>query len=360
MAPSLGDAKPRKLRDQSSPYATCKYLVCLLPLLYAAVGLGVVASGGKSSAFPGLGGGGAPPRLFSLLGGPNSPALRGITPTADDEPPLPKSPRSMIKFYDGNTVVTFDHYQPGQTNNWWTVVNHNVWESETLRTIKFMLQRKPNSVYIDFGAWVGPTAIFASQYARATYALEPDPGAYGELYWNVHMNPHVKSRTKVFPLCISDAAGFLEMHGQLGSSMSTLLSYPGAEDHRKNNDSGYADFQVQCMTLPNFLEEQGIDARDIALIKMDTEGGEVKVLPQLKPWIAKYKPNILLSLHAFLFQKDTVAHEAIKSVIQLYDNPVWLDGRPVDKANIKVNEACYLCAMLLTDAVITPDDLNKA
>lgn len=29
---------------------------------------------------------------------------------------------------------------------------------------------------------------------------------------------------------------------------------------------------------------------------MDTEGGEVKILPQLKPWIAQYKPTILLSL----------------------------------------------------------------
>ena len=29
---------------------------------------------------------------------------------------------------------------------------------------------------------------------------------------------------------------------------------------------------------------------------MDTEGGEIKILPQLKPFLAKYKPNILLSL----------------------------------------------------------------
>jgi hypothetical protein len=63
---------------------------------------------------------------------------------------------------------------------------------------------------------------------------------------------------------------------------------------------------------------------------MDTEGGEVKILPQLKPWLGVHKPNILLSLHAFLFKTDTKAHADIKSVIQMYKNPVWLDGRPVD------------------------------
>ena len=29
----------------------------------------------------------------------------------------------------------------------------------------------------------------------------------------------------------------LEMHGELGSSMSTLLAYPGAAEHIKNNNT---------------------------------------------------------------------------------------------------------------------------
>jgi len=84
-------------------------------------------------------------------------------------------------------------------------------------------------------------------------------------------------------------------------------------------------------------------------------GGEVKILPQLKPWLAIHKPNILLSLQAFLFKTNTAAHEAIKSVIQMYKNPVWLDGRPVDTANINVANDCYLCAMMLTDTAISQE-----
>lgn len=289
--------------------------------------------------------------------------LRNLAATAavEQQVPVPKTPRSVIRFYDGNTVVTYDHYQPGQTANWWSVVHHNVWEADTLAMIRLFLSKiRPNSVYVDFGAWVGPTALFASTYARQVYAMEPDPGAYYELYWNVKMNPAIAAKAETQQLCISDAAGVLEMHGELGSSMSTLLEYPGAADHRKNNNTNYADFKVECMTLQTFLEAKGVDIKDVGLIKMDTEGGEVKILPQLKPWLALHKPNILLSLHAFLFKTDTAAHEAIKGVIQMYAHPVWLDGRPVDKANINVASDCYLCAMLLTDTPVSGEDIQAA
>lgn len=222
------------------------------------------------------------------------------------------SPRAPFSLHP----CSYDHYQPGQTANWWSVVHHNVWEADTLACIRLFLSKvrsqrlsqarfhgswipgstarpqqhrasplapplhlfhlslqiRPNSVYIDFGAWVGPTALFASSYAKAVYAMEPDPGAYYELYWNVKMNPAIASKAQTAQLCISDSAGVLEMHGELGSSMSTLLEYPGAEDHRKNNNTNYADFKVECMSLQTFLDSRGINIADVGLIKMDTEG----------------------------------------------------------------------------------------
>ena len=32
----------------------------------------------------------------------------------------------------------------------------------------------PGATYIDFGAWIGPTALFAASYANRVFALEPD------------------------------------------------------------------------------------------------------------------------------------------------------------------------------------------
>ena len=62
--------------------------------------------------------------------------------------------------------------------------------------------------------------------------------------------------------------------------------------------------------------------------------------------------------HAFLFKENTAAHAAIKEVIAMYAHPIWLDGRPVDTAGLDVKENCHLCAMLLTDQVITAADIE--
>ena len=69
------------------------------------------------------------------------------------------------------------------------------------------------------------------------------------------------------------------------------------------------------------------------------------------------RPRALLQ-HAFLFKQNTAAHAAIKEVIGMYAHPIWLDGRPVDAAGIDVKEHCHLCAMLLTDLVITGEDIE--
>ena len=185
-----------------------------------------------------------------------------------------------------------------------------------------------------------------------------DPGAFSELYWNVKMNPALSRKVEMQQLCISDAPGQLQMHGQQGASMSTLLDYPDAKALRKRNGSDYADWTVQCMTLQDFLELKGVSIHDVGLIKIDVEGAETKVLPQLKPWLAEHKPNILLSLHAYLFKQDTKAHEAIKSVIALYDHPIWLNGNPVESGEMeKFAERCHLCEMLLTQHQISREEI---
>jgi hypothetical protein len=82
------------------------------------------------------------------------------------------------------------------------------------------------------------------------------------------------------------------------------------------------------------------------------QGGETKILPQLKPWLQKHKPNVLLSLHAFLFPDAKEVQEQIRAVIGLYKHPIWLSGSPVDVDKLNVASECYLCAMLLTDLEI--------
>lgn len=50
-----------------------------------------------------------------------------------------------------------------------------------------------------------------------------------------------------------------------------------------------------ALYLPSSPRAQGIDPSKLVL-KIDTEGAEKDILLQLKPWIEKYKPSMLLSM----------------------------------------------------------------
>lgn len=44
------------------------------------------------------------------------------------------------------------------------------------------------TIYIDIGAWIGPTLFYAAQIAKKSIAIEADPVAYDRLSENLRMN----------------------------------------------------------------------------------------------------------------------------------------------------------------------------
>ena len=164
--------------------------------------------------------------------------------------------------------------------------------------------------------------LFAAPYATKVYGMEPDYRAFQELYHNVHANPHLEDKITVLQLCISDKAGVLKMHGQPGSSMSTLME----ETEKQKKISGRTEWEVQCMTLEEFIAANRIDANKLVL-KIDTEGAERDILRQLRPFIAKYKPSMLLSMHAFAYPDDNVTHAELQEIILSYKTVLFPNGR---------------------------------
>ena len=67
------------------------------------------------------------------------------------------------------------------------------------------------------------------------------------------------------------------------------------ESEKAAKNSQREEWTVDCMTLPDFLATQGVDARNLVL-KVDTEGAERDIIIGLKDWIAQYKPSMLLSM----------------------------------------------------------------
>jgi hypothetical protein len=253
---------------------------------------------------------------------------------------------------------------------WDTVVNER-WEMAMLQLLPALIKQRgtAGTVYVDIGAWIGPTVLLAAQFADRVVAVEADPRALSELRANVLLNdgkPHtvgpggrlrkrvideagddvargigssatatsrnaapyefvgedLAARVELLYHCIAPAgaAGETEMRGAvpLGSSTSyaRTLRLGGEEDVSDPTGKRYTwqhvSWHVQCSSLPHVLGSlvPAVAARDVSVLKIDIEGAEALVLPDLLPWLLSAspdpKPTILVELHPqYWFNRST-------------------------------------------------------
>ena len=196
-------------------------------------------------------------------------------------------------------------------NDWWQNIkaDDSCWEIFTFDVFKSVLTARPGAL-IDFGTWIGVTALFGARFATRTLALEPDPMAFEQMRANFALaEPTIRARTTVFFRCISTDDKPLVMHGK-GDSMSSLLGgiLPGVPQ-----------WSVPCTPLPQLVRDEGLLPGEISLIKMDIEGAESTVFPSLGPWLKEQGlPTIWLSLHCAWWNEDTDVKKRIIATMSLY------------------------------------------
>lgn len=184
------------------------------------------------------------------------------------------------------------------------------WEQETFHILENY--KNENKTYIDIGAWIGPTVLYSANIFKKVIAIEPDPVAMKRLEENIKINKY--NNIILINKCISNENKQLKFggNGPLGNSESTMLicdndyfSYNGRHtDFWKNQQNDI--LTVEGITLEKLLDEQNINANDIALIKIDIEGGEKIIIPQLKTYLKKYKPPLYISLHYCYLKQDDI------------------------------------------------------
>jgi hypothetical protein len=112
--------------------------------------------------------------------------------------------------------------------------------------------------------------------------------------------------------CISNKPGKLVMKGDPGGSWSSILFH---------NDKTLPSWTVDCVTFDKFLEVANINADDIIFIKIDIEGAEHTVLPNMRKWLRKHgNPPIWVSMHKWLWEAGDAAKEKMAAVFRDYDH----------------------------------------
>ena len=188
----------------------------------------------------------------------------------------------------GRGLRTFEVVDDRITRSWnfWAgQFATGMWEPDTLAAIDRLLHA--GDTYLDIGSWVGPTVLWAAQYAAQVIAVEPDPVAADLLEQNVALNPGLCPITVVRKaVAPDDQQGPVHLTslpgGRLGDSCTSVV----------HNQHG--GVMVAPTTLADLVAMAGTP---IGLVKIDIEGGEGEWLPGVVDQLQALKCPIILSLH---------------------------------------------------------------
>jgi FkbM family methyltransferase len=189
---------------------------------------------------------------------------------------------------------------------WWLSEFVGDWEPETFEIFDRFL--RPTDDFLDIGAWIGPTALYAANTARHVYALEPDPIAFQMLKAQMTANTALPNITAIqSALGDSEATVPFGGNGDMGNSESTLLvrepdylTTPTAKPWGSSPEHALRWKSAPQTTVPQItMVELGrmVDLSNVRFVKMDIEGGEKYALPGVLEWAKSTKPALYLSLH---------------------------------------------------------------
>ena len=129
--------------------------------------------------------------------------------------------------------------------DFWTLLESGLWETNTFKIFDHFLSA--DSCYLDIWAWIGPTALYAAQLAKRTYAFEPDPIAYQELEVNVRANKNTEwaSSLTIQNKAIASSSGTIKLGSRTSGGDSTSSSLFSDEE---------TNWEVEAITLEQIVD----------------------------------------------------------------------------------------------------------
>jgi FkbM family methyltransferase len=230
------------------------------------------------------------------------------TGVVEEIPPIVRLQRGGCGFSIDTTLREYREGRPDGEwyTRWWISEYPHSWEPETFVILNRFLKAEED--YLDLGAWIGPTVLYAANIARHVYALEPDPVAIRMLRAHLRVNPELPNITLIEQaLGDQDAEVPFGGNGDLGNSESTLLvrdpdygTTPTARPWGRSEQEAYRWRTHPHVPVPQVtMETLGrlVDLSGVRFVKMDIEGGEKYALPGVLEWAKTAKPTLYLSLH---------------------------------------------------------------
>lgn len=205
--------------------------------------------------------------------------------------------------------------------DFWTGDFPGVFEPATINWMREYLDKDHD--FLDIGAWVGPTAVYATKLARHVYAFEPDKVAFTYLIMNLANNAQ-------------NATAYNEAIATVSEVQMYSRTYPG------DSMSNMLGAGIPTDTVKGCSLEAAINMGNPSLIKMDVEGGEALILPANKELLRERKIPLILSFHnQFYTNPDDFSN--IVDAISVYDKFYDVNGNSIGVSQIPPGFDVILC-----------------
>jgi FkbM family methyltransferase len=182
----------------------------------------------------------------------------------------------------------------------WDKAAAGTWEPDLLAALEG--QMSPGAVFLDIGAWVGPTALFAALLGAEVVAVEADPAAADRLAANVAANPALAPHVRILLRAASSRPGRVRLGAarKPGDSMSSVL-LAGRD----------GSWEVETATPADLFAAAEQAGTGSLVVKIDIEGGEYALLPDLFAALPARTRAVVAAFHPGLLRQAGRPDEAI-------------------------------------------------
>lgn len=147
--------------------------------------------------------------------------------------------------------------------------------------------------FIDFGAYVGFTSLYAATFGTEVFCFEPNPENFALLQANLAANPELAGRISPF----RHGVGARDQRRTLYAKTAAEAEGSILEDVERGPSVRAASVAaIGLRDAASVLREVGVDDR--TLVKIDIEGAEYEVLPAIAPLLEEHRPYLHVSFHS--------------------------------------------------------------
>jgi FkbM family methyltransferase len=190
-------------------------------------------------------------------------------------------------------------------DRFWHKFESGRWEPETLAALDHLLDSE--TLFVDIGGWIGPTALYAASLGCRVVCVEADPEALRRLRANLDLNPQLAARVEIVDRALFPGSGEVRLASlrKPGDSMSSIV-----------HDVGVETWSVNTITPDELAARIAGSAR--YFFKIDIEGGEYANIPRAKALLRRHDTAAVhLSLHPDFVLGDSRGFRRMLRLVRL-------------------------------------------